>query len=156
VKRSVALIAVAVLFAVGVAVGVLGMHLYYAREIARHGGGGDLGVQRFARHLDRVLDLNADQRRRIDEILEESRREGDALHREMLPRVREHMRRTADEVRAVLTPEQQARFDELQRRHRRRAEHFFLGRGRGRPGPFGPRRPRGPQPGPPPEPPPEP
>ena len=50
-----------------------------------------------------------------------------------------------------LTPEQQAIFDELHQRHRRRAEHFFLGgvHGRG----FGRHPRRGPPP--PPEPPPD-
>jgi Spy/CpxP family protein refolding chaperone len=129
VKRWVALVAVLGVFVVGVAVGVLGTHLHYAREIGRVGGGGALGAHRFVQRLERELNLTEDQRRRVDAILEQSRREGDALHREMLPTVRAHMDRTAEQIREVLTPEQQAAFDELQQRHRRRAEHFFLGRG---------------------------
>jgi hypothetical protein len=137
--------AVLSLFLIGVGVGVLGTHLYYTKQIRPPGGGGHY----FAQRLEHALDLTADQKRRIDEILAASRAEGDALHREMLPRVRAHMRQTADRIREVLTPEQQARFDELQRRHRRRAEAFFLGPGR--PRPHGPPRRRGPRQGPPPD-----
>jgi Spy/CpxP family protein refolding chaperone len=130
VRRFAALIAVFALFVVGVGVGVLGTHLFYAKELHRHGGGGGVGAHRFITHLERELDLTEDQRRRIDEIVEQSRIEGDALHEEMLPRVREHMRQTRERVREVLTSEQQLKFDQLHERHHRRAEHFFLGHGR--------------------------
>jgi Spy/CpxP family protein refolding chaperone len=153
VKRWVALIAVLALFVVGVGVGVLGTHLFYAQQIRRHGGGGAFGVHRFVARLERELNLTADQSRRIDEILGQSRMESDALRRELLPRVREHMRQTRERIREVLSPEQQARFDELQRRHGRRAEHFFLGRGGRRP--HGPPPRTGPPDVPPPEPPPD-
>jgi hypothetical protein len=149
VKRWIALIAVFALFVVGVGVGVLGTHLFYAKELRRAGGGGALGAQRFITRLERDLGLTEEQRRRIDEILEQSRIEGDRLHAEMLPRVRDHMRQTRQSIRAVLTPEQRTMFDELNRRHRRRAEHFFLGLGRGhrgRPGPPGRHRPPPPPP----------
>ena len=67
------------------------------------------------------------------EILERSHAEGDALRREMLPRLRTTMAETRDRIREVLTPEQQAKFEELQHQHSRRVERMFLGRG-GRPG----------------------
>jgi hypothetical protein len=148
-----ALIVVLALFVVGVGVGVLGTHLFYTQQIRRHGGGGALGVHRFVTRLERELNLSVEQSRRIDEILQQSRVESDALRHEMLPRVREHMRQTRERIRAVLSPEQQARFDELQRRHGRRAERFFLGRGGRRP--HGPPPPLGPPDAPPPESPPE-
>ena len=144
-SRRAALAVVVTLFVVGVCVGGLGMHLvdtHRVRDSVPPGG------ERFIGRLERELNLTDEQRQRIDEIVEQSRREGDALHREMLPRVREHMRATREQIRDVLTPEQQVRFEELNRQYRRRAEHFFLGggrRGRGR------RPPRG---GPPPDPPP--
>ncbi len=81
----------------------------------------------FAARLERHLDLTEKQRRLIDEIVAESRSEANALHDEMLPRVREHMRRTHDRILEVLTPEQRERFEELSSRHHRRAERFFLG-----------------------------
>lgn len=152
-KRWVASIAVLALFVVGVGVGVLGTHLFYTQQIRRHGGGSEFGAHRFLTRLERELNLTADQSRRIDEILVQSRLESDALRLEMLPRVREHMWQTRERIREVLGPEQQARFDELQRRHGRRAERFFLGRGGRRP--HGPPPRGGPPDAPPPEPPPD-
>jgi Spy/CpxP family protein refolding chaperone len=129
VSRWAALALVFTLFVVGVCVGALGMHLYDAHWKR---GPEPPGGERFIARLERELNLTDEQRQRIDEIVEESRREGDALHREMLPRVHEHMRATRQKIREVLTREQRARFEELNREHRRRAEHFFLGGGRGR------------------------
>jgi Spy/CpxP family protein refolding chaperone len=150
VKSWVAVAAVLALFLVGIGVGILGTHLYllHARGPA---DGPAPGAARFHARMERALDLTEEQKRQVRAILRDSRREADALHREMLPRVRAHMEATADRIREVLTPEQRERFDEFRRRQGRRAEHFFLGSGRR---PHGPSRPRRPPPEPPPEPPP--
>jgi len=87
-KRPVALLLVLALFVVGVAVGVLGTHLYYAHQLPDPGGGSAIGGERFVQRLERELELTVEQRQRIDEIMEARRTEGDALHREMLPRMR--------------------------------------------------------------------
>jgi Spy/CpxP family protein refolding chaperone len=130
VNRTVALIAVFALFVIGVGVGALATHIFYSKELDRHGGRPELGAHRFIDRLEHALDLTEEQKRRIYEIVEQSRVEGDALHAEMLPRVREHMRQTEEQIREVLTAEQQVKFDELHRRNRHRAEQLFLGRGR--------------------------
>ena len=138
-KRLTALAAVFSLFAVGVLVGGFAVHLYYMKDQRqRADGGGRFRVGRFIERLERDLALTAEQRRRIDEILQQARVESDELHREMVPRVHEHMQQTREQIRGVLTPEQQEKFDALHRRYRERAEHFLLGRGHGRRGP--PRR----------------
>ena len=126
-SRLAALAVVFALFVVGVCVGALGMHLFEAHRVDDPG---PPGGERFNERLERELILTDAQRRSIDEIVQRSRREGDALHREMLPRVRKHMLETREAIRDVLSPEQQVRFDELNRQHRRRAEHFLLGAGR--------------------------
>ena len=146
-KRVTALASVLSLFAVGVLVGGLAVHLYYAKDQRERGDrGGRLHVGRFIERLERDLALTAEQRARIDEILQRARAESDDLQREMGPRVRGHMQQTRRQIRSVLTPEQQEKFDALQERHRQRAEHFLLGRGHRRHGP--PRRVRPPDGGP--------
>lgn len=60
--------------------------------------------ERIARHLD----LDADQRREVRRILEHS-----GL------RVREALEEAHDEIREILTPEQQERFDRMRARHER-------------------------------------
>lgn len=144
-KRHLALVYVAGLFLLGILVGALAMHLYYAVGSPAHPrfpGPGRAHRPDFSQRLERELDLTPEQARRIDAILAESRAEGEALHAEMLPRVREQMERTRARIAEVLTPEQRDRFEELNRRFRGRAERFFLGH---RPG-------RRDEPGPPPEP----
>ncbi len=131
-NRVAAFASVAALFLVGVLVGGLGTHLFFANQPQRPGPGGLRG-DHFLELLERELVLTTDQMRRIEEILEQSHAEGDALRREMLPRLRTTMAETRDRIREVLTPEQQAKFEELRQQHRRRVERMFLGRG-GRPG----------------------
>ena len=152
-NRTVALIAVFALFIIGVGVGMLATHIFYSKELDRHGGGPGVGAHRFITRLERDLDLTDEQKRIIEGIREQSRIETDALRQEMLPRVREHMRQTQERIREVLTPEQQTKFDELHREQRPRAEQFFLGHGRPgrrRPPPRHP-PPQRPSPSPPPE-----
>jgi Spy/CpxP family protein refolding chaperone len=79
------------------------------------------------------LGLSAEQRDKAGAIMERHRPELDAILREGFPRVREINERLENEIRQVLTVEQQARFDEL------KAQRPPLSRQYGRP-PFGPRR----------------
>lgn len=141
-KRVTALAAVFSLFAVGVLVGGFAVHLYYAKDQPGRGDRVDrvdrFRAERFIERLERDLALTAEQRARIDEILQQARVESDELHRELVPRVRDQMQQTRVRIRDVLTPEQQEKFDALHERYRERAEHFLLGRGHRRHGP--PRR----------------
>ncbi len=131
-NRIAALASVAALFLVGVLVGGLGTYLFFVNQPHRPAPGGPRG-DHFLELLERELALTTDQMRRIEQILEQSHAEGDALRREMLPRLRGAMTDTRDRIREVLTPEQQATFEKLRLQHWRRVERMFLGRGR-RPG----------------------
>ena len=126
-KRWQALIALAGLFVLGVVSGGLGAHLYYARSLERPPGPPPFFDRFMGPRLERHLELTPDQRRQLREVLEESRREAEALRHEMAPRMRELMQRTGVRIREILTPEQRQRFDELRRRQRRRSDRFFGG-----------------------------
>lgn len=144
-KKSSALVAVVAVLVLGILVGILGTHLFYAQKFRKAGSLSGMASDFFLHRLERELNLTAEQRQAIDEIMAESRVEGHALREEMRPRVGEMMRRTSERISGVLTPEQQERFAELQQEHRGRAERFMLGppggRGpRGR-GPWGDRPP---------------
>ncbi|UCF21183.1 MAG: hypothetical protein JSU87_07295 [Gemmatimonadota bacterium] len=87
----------------------------------------------------RELDLTLEQRARISEIIERGRPRTDAVMREMLPRLRAITDSVHLEIRAVLTPEQEAVWDSLLTRTHRRGARFSGPRGRlpeGRPPPF--------------------
>ncbi len=133
-KRWQALLALAGLFLLGALSGGLGAHLYYARALDRPPGPPPFFDRPMGPRLEERLGLSDEQRQELRQVLEESRREAEAMRREMAPRMREMMRRSEDRIRAILTPDQAERFDELRRRQRRRSERFFGGHdGRHRP-----------------------
>lgn len=148
-KRSVALLSVVAVFIVGVAIGIVGTHLFYAKMFRRPDGPpGFMGGASVDR-LDRHLDLTAEQRRQIDEILRRRREEAETFRREMEPQLRDLFDATEAGIEEILTPEQRERFRQLRETRRGRMDRFL--------GPGGGRRPHGPPPhrGPPPEPPPD-
>lgn len=131
-KKPVALVAMAALFLIGALAGALATHLYYARQLQRPGGPPAMAAERFAMRLERQLELTAEQKQRIDEIIRESHEESRALREQLSPEVRAHMERTHERILEILTPEQREKFEEVRRRNRRRFDQFFLGPGRGR------------------------
>jgi Spy/CpxP family protein refolding chaperone len=87
--------------------------------------------------LERRLGLSADQSKQIASILEEGRREGDAIRRELKPRLDRQIEATRARIDAVLTPEQRVEFEELRREQRHRVERFLLDGPPPSPGPRG-------------------
>lgn len=81
------------------------------------------------RALTRTLDLDADQQQKVGAILAKDRDEARALGREVMERcgqpLRDHKARVEGEIRSVLRPEQQRRFDALVEERR---EHLVLPR----------------------------
>jgi len=98
-KRSIAIVYVAGLFLLGIVIGALGMHLVNMHAFDRSlgkppvhdlpGPGGSIGR---GVHFDMVaeqLELTGEQRETVKEILDDSWRQAEGLHEEMLPHVRE-------------------------------------------------------------------
>jgi len=139
VKPFVAIASVVSLFFIGVVVGGLGTHLFYAKQLREATAPREAIVRGFEMQIERALDLTPEQRTSIREILREGHAESERLRQELRPRVRSHMERMHARIDEVLSPEQRERFAELRERHGQRADMFFLGPGHG-PG-------RGPPPG---------
>jgi Spy/CpxP family protein refolding chaperone len=153
VKRWIAVLSVTGLFVIGILIGCLGTHLFYAHRLLKPEGPPGMGGRMFMERLEHRLDLTPEQRREIDRILEESHARAASFRDSMAPQVRALMEETHERVTAVLTPEQLEEFEEMRRTHHQRAREWFLGghgprHGRGRGRGLGP-------PGPPPPPPPE-
>ena len=112
-------VAALVIFVVGFAAGALALNAY-----KRWGRTADASRQdRFERMLDR-LNLNADQKSQVHQILSDTRGQLQTLRKESEPRF-EEIRRQADErLQKVLTPEQWQQFQkersEMRGRGRRR------------------------------------
>jgi len=148
-------------FVLGSLTGAAGMRAYMQRDEVEELTGGPearFGLQHF-RALARELDLSDEQRQQVREIVKKHRPERRRLMQELSEGcgadMQEHKQKVDAEIRAVLTPEQQQRFDALLSKQRERfpflaapPRHGPGGR-RGGGGPHGPGRRGG---GPPPEP----
>jgi Spy/CpxP family protein refolding chaperone len=67
----------------------------------------------FLERVGRELELTADQRQQVEKILEQSQQRTREIWESVSPQLREEMKTSREKMRAVLTPEQIARFDEL-------------------------------------------
>jgi protein CpxP len=144
------MISVVGVLVIGILIGALGTRLYFIDEIRRPAPQQRFRPDDFVERLTDELDLTREQLKDIREIGRETRERADALHQEMLPRVRAHMADARAELEALLTDEQRTKFDQMHERKRRDIERFLLGSGGG---PRGARRgagpPQGRRPGPP-------
>lgn len=68
------------------------------------------------------LDLTTEQREKIDEILDHRRAQLDAFWAEARPRVHSLVESTRADIRAILTPEQRAKYDALRDQARKERE----------------------------------
>jgi hypothetical protein len=79
---------------------------------------GDLRLE-FLRRAQRELDLNQDQRERIDKIIKESQERTRKLMEPVAPELHAELQRTKDQFLQVLSPDQRTRFDKLVKRQQR-------------------------------------
>ncbi len=78
------------------------------------------------------LDLTQEQRDQVWQIIESRREPTEQMMREMMPRLRAASDSVMAEIRAVLTPEQLEKWDEMQAEMRRRGRQMRQGMGRGK------------------------
>lgn len=118
-NRPTALGAVFAVFLVGVLGGVAGARFFYAQELEAKAERVPFLAPHYIGHLDRGLDLGPEQKEQIDQILREAHQEAEALRREVRPRIHQLMEEARESIKAVLTPEQLQRFEELPIHQRR-------------------------------------
>jgi len=83
----------------------------------------------FLRRAERELDLTNKQREEVDKILSVSQERTKRLMEPITPQLRDELQQTKEEIRAVLTPEQRKRFDELLKQQHPGEAHHGPGRG---------------------------
>lgn len=112
-------------FALGVATGALGWGLYQERT---GWWGPHRDPERFRQillqRLTRELGLTADQRRQVETTLREAGQEFARLREEIGPRVRDIRARSREKIRAILSPDQQAKFEALESQWEHRAQRW--------------------------------
>ena len=95
-------------------------HVTGAVRVAQPSAAGVMRIE-FLRRVERELDLTPAQREPIDKVLQEGQERMKKLMETVEPRRREEFKKTMDEFRAVLTPEQQKRFYDLVKQQQQRA-----------------------------------
>ena len=111
--------AAVVIFVLGFAAGSLSLNVY--KRWARSGGE-SVRQNRFERMLD-DLQLSADQKTQVHQILSDSRTQLLAVRKESEPRVAEIRRQADERLQKVLTPEQWKQFQQERDSMRGRGRH---------------------------------
>jgi|ERR1051326_4075423 len=99
-------VAAAIIFVLGFTAGILALNLY--RGLARRGEPRDRLEQ-----LSQRLDLNADQKAKVQQIFSDTRDQLRALRRETEPRVNDIRAQADQKLQQVLTPEQWQKFQKI-------------------------------------------
>lgn len=102
-------IAVVVIFLLGFAAGILALNVY--RGWVRAAGPGR-GEDRFEQMSAR-LQLNAEQKTKVQQVLVDTREQLRALRKESEPRVSEIRKQTDQRLQQILTPDQWQRFQQM-------------------------------------------
>jgi Spy/CpxP family protein refolding chaperone len=108
--RTAAVVVVIVAFIAGILVGVAGDHFYLMRNPHR---ATRFSADRLANRLAGQLDLSAQQKTQVQQIIERHRAKIDATMSAVRPQVRSEIDATNAEIDAVLTPEQRTKFAAL-------------------------------------------
>jgi len=107
-----------VVFVLGVALGVLGTYVVSTRVFA-HGPDDHNPAAQRAHYLDSLgheLDLTGDQQKQIDGILVSVQARYDAIHQTVAPQYDQARQDGRAQIRQLLTPEQQPKFDDFMKR----------------------------------------
>jgi hypothetical protein len=123
-SRARAALILAGVFVLGVVCGAFGTAALHRHWV--HRGFAPERMERFiVERLSRRLDLDADQRRVLEDATRKARIEIEQVRRETLPRIEAILDRATDELRPVLRPEQQTKLEairsEMKERLRRHA-----------------------------------
>jgi protein CpxP len=101
----------------GLALGTLGV---FAGEHGQGHGPGGMGHGRWGNpleHLTKELDLTPDQQAKVSPIVDQAKPQMQAIHQEAMERMRAVMENTTSQIRPLLTPEQQTKFDAIKKAH---------------------------------------
>ena len=106
-------IAAVIIFVLGFTAGILALYVY--RGLARGGGQGNRMDE-----LAERLQLTAEQKTKVQEILSDTREQLRAARQEMEPRMAEIRRQADGRLQTVLTPEQWEKFQRMRDERQRR------------------------------------
>jgi Spy/CpxP family protein refolding chaperone len=82
-----------------------------------HGPGFKHDMENPFAHLSEKLDLTAEQKAKVQPIIDQTKPQLAAIHQEAMEKMRTLMESTAAQIRPLLTPEQQQKFDAMKKAH---------------------------------------
>lgn len=104
-------------FAAAGAIALGGFALVNAQDgpgcFAGHGGWG--GHQFAMQHLTKSLNLTPDQQTKVQPLLDQAKPQIIAIHKDAMQKTQAIMDKTMSQIRPLLTPDQQTKFDALQK-----------------------------------------
>lgn len=109
-------------FVAGLAVGILLTSAFFAFGVRRFRRGMREGAPfaHMLKVLNRKLELSAEQSVKVEAVLQDKRRKLEAMREEAKPRFDALREEGRAEIRAVLTPVQQSKFDALEEQWKKR------------------------------------
>ncbi len=110
-KTFKSLLLVALVFLAGLAVGVVGTRVVVRRAVSEAITHPEIIQSRLERNLAFRLRLDGDQRVKLRDIMSDTHNQLKDLRREFRPRVVLVLSNANEQITALLTPEQQARFE---------------------------------------------
>lgn len=117
-KKTHAILLVLAVFLLGAAAGVLGSKLFFENRVRVALSSPESLAHALLVRMSIELRLAADQRRQVEPIIDDARRDLLKLRDQVKPQLEAVFDRADGRIRPLLTPDQQKRFDELSR-HRR-------------------------------------
>ncbi|HEX7515809.1 MAG TPA: hypothetical protein VF345_00835 [Chthoniobacterales bacterium] len=82
-----------------------------------HGPGPNHHMQNPFEHLSENLNLTAEQKAKVQPIIDQTKPQLAAIHQEAMEKMRTLMESTGAQIRPLLTPEQQQKFDAMKKAH---------------------------------------
>jgi hypothetical protein len=122
-KKIKTIIGVIVIFLLGTLCGALGVHITYKTQITKYMSG-DANVYQtiIVRHLSKKLNLDAEQREKIRELVKESQTEIYNIRKQIRPQIESALEKSGLRIRGVLRPEQVEKFDKLIAEYKAKAD----------------------------------
>ena len=80
-----------------------------------HGGWHGHGQGFAMGHLTKALDLTAEQQSKVQPLIDQARPQIMAIHKDAMEKTHAIMEKTMSQIRPILTPDQQKKFDTLQK-----------------------------------------
>jgi Spy/CpxP family protein refolding chaperone len=82
-----------------------------------HGSGPKHHMENPLEHLSETLNLTPDQKARVQPIIDQTKPQIAAIHQEAMDKMKAIMESTGAQIRPLLTPEQQQKFDAMKKAH---------------------------------------